>query len=95
MSYWIYILAHKKGGAIYIGMTRDLSQRLYQHRCGRHSSHTQRYSIHRLVYAEEHEDIADAQVREHRLKRWRRAWKEALIESVNPDWKDLSPPLSE
>ena len=93
MPYWVYILAHKKHGALYVGMTSDLSMRLDQHRHGLHSAHTRKYSIHRLVYAEEHADVSEAQTRERRIKRWRRGWKITLIENQNPDWNDLADTL--
>ena len=85
----VYILASRPGGAIYVGMTTNIRQRLETHHAGL-VRHTQRYSIKRLVYIEGHETIEDAVIRENRLKTWKRAWKIALIERINPRWRDLS-----
>lgn len=85
----VYILASRRNGSLYTGMTTDIRQRLTEHRAG-FVSHTDRYRIRRLVHLEFHPTIADAVTRERRLKRWHRAWKIALIEEQNPDWNDLS-----
>jgi len=89
MSHFVYILANQPHGAIYIGSTRDLRQRLEQHRSGGVSGHTSRYGIKTLVYFERHEKTVDALHRERRMKRWRRAWKDELIEEVNLEWRDV------
>ena len=86
---WGYILASKRGGTLYIGVTADIARRSWEHRQGVAEGFTQRYSVKRLVFVERHEDIAAAIQREKSLKRWPRAWKVALIESGNPDWNDL------
>ncbi len=87
---FVYILASRKNGAIYIGLARDLRQRMGQHRSGGISSHTKKYDIFTFVYFEIHETLEAALLRERRLKRWKRDWKDELIESVNPGWADLS-----
>jgi putative endonuclease len=85
----IYILASRRNGSLYIGVTSDIRRRLTQHRDGT-VAHTHRYRIRRLVYLEFHDRIVDVIVREKRLKFWRRAWKINLIETANPNWDDLS-----
>ena len=82
MSYWVYILASEPGGTLYIGVTNNLIRRIHQHKTGEGSAFVRKYGVVRLVYAEEHRDIADAIAREKRLKRWRRAWKLRLIQST-------------
>lgn len=89
MAYFTYILASRSGKAIYIGATNDLRKRVAQHRSGQGSAHTARYNIHRLVYFEEHETAQAAYQREHKLKRWKRVWKDELIQQNNPNWTDL------
>lgn len=87
--YYVYILASKPFGAIYIGVTNDLAQRVLEHRKGSGSAHTSKYKIFRLVYWEDYEDINLAIDREKKLKRWKRKWKDSLIEEDNPNWHDL------
>jgi putative endonuclease len=86
---WVYILAHKPQGTLYVGVTADLARRAHQHRSAATEGFTRRYNVHRLVWCEWHADIVDAIAREKSLKRWRRAWKVALIERENPNWDDL------
>lgn len=88
-SYWIYILASRPQGALYIGVTNNLARRVFEHRTGVGSEHAERYRIWRLVYIEPHDDIRVAIAREKQLKKWRRQWKIDLIEAENPDWTDL------
>jgi putative endonuclease len=90
VSAFVYILASRPGGAIYIGATTNLRGRVTQHRLGAVDSHTRRYRIHRLVYFETHQTLELALARERKLKRWRRAWKDALIAGANPMWRDLA-----
>nr|WP_122520074.1 GIY-YIG nuclease family protein [Pannonibacter phragmitetus] len=90
MSHFVYILANQPHGAIYVGSTRDLRQRLEQHRAGTVVAHTRRYNIKTLVYFEQHETVIEALHREKRLKRWPRIWKENLITEHNPGWWDVS-----
>ena len=89
MSYWVYILASRKRGTLYIGVTSNLARRVSEHRKGRGSRFVKQYRVTRLVYAEPHEEIENAIQREKTMKEWRRAWKVMLIESVNPEWNDL------
>jgi putative endonuclease len=83
--YWVYILASRLGGTLYIGVTNNLVQRVYQHRTGVVPGFTKEYRVHRLVYFEPHTDIEAAIRREKRLKKWNRAWKIRLIEENNPN----------
>ena len=89
----VYLLASKPYGAIYIGVTSDLIQRLWQHREGITGGFTTRYKVHRLVRYELFGDMAAAITQEKRLKNWHRQWKINLIQSENPDWHDLAPGL--
>jgi len=89
MGGWVYIMASKPYGILYIGVTAYLAARGDQHRRDVGSAFCRRYGIHTLVYAEPHERIEDAIAREKAMKAWKRAWKIRLIESVNPDWRDL------
>jgi len=87
---YVYILASKRHGTLYIGVTNDLARRVHEHRIGAASVFTKRYDIHRLVWFEEYATVPEAIQRETSLKRWKRAWKIDLIEGVNPDWDDLA-----
>lgn len=87
---YVYILASNKNGTLYIGVTTNLIQRVYQHKSHMVEGFTQKYHVDRLVYVEEFPNIADAIEREKQLKKWNRAWKVALIEEDNPGWQDLS-----
>lgn len=91
---WVYIMADRYRGTIYVGVTADLVLRVSQHRSGTGSGFCQRYGLRRLVWAAEFDRIIDAIAQEKRLKRWRRAWKFELIEQVNPGWEDLSASLA-
>jgi putative endonuclease len=88
-KYYVYIVASKKNGTIYIGMTNNLKGRVVQHKEGLIPGFTQKYKVNMLVYFEEYNDVRDAITRETQMKRWKREWKIELIESVNPEWKDL------
>jgi len=88
-KYAVYILASRKYGALYIGVTGDLLGRTITHREEWLKGFTSRYRIHNLVYAEFHITPSSAIQREKQLKKWRRAWKIELIEEFNPDWRDL------
>jgi len=88
-QYYVYILASKRNGTLYIGVTRDLTKRVYEHKQGLVEGFTQKYNVHRLVYFETTNDINEAIHREKCLKKWNRSWKIKLIEENNPDWKDL------
>lgn len=86
---YIYILASKRNGTLYIGVTADLVGRVWQHKNGQGSAFTRQYRVHRLVYFEKHEDIKTAISHEKSMKKWRRKWKLELIEKLNPQWRDL------
>jgi len=88
-QYFVYILASRKHGTLYIGMTNDLVKRVWQHKEGVIEGFTKKYSIDRLVYYEVYQRPGDAIQREKSLKRWPRSWKINLIEDDNPDWSDL------
>ena len=85
----IYILASKKNGTLYIGVTSNLVKRVWEHKNNVVAGFTQKYSVHHLVWYELHEEMTSAIIREKKLKKWRRAWKIELIEKENPDWADL------
>lgn len=89
----IYILANRKYGTIYIGVTSNLVKRVWQHKNNITKSFTQKYHIHYLVWYEVHQEITSAIAREKNLKKWRRDWKIKLIERDNPNWLDLYPDL--
>jgi putative endonuclease len=93
MQYYIYILASKKSGTLYIGVTSDLIKRVYEHKNDIVEGFTQKYAVHNLVYFEATESIESAIIREKQLKKWNRAWKINLIEKSNPAWNDLYPYL--
>jgi len=93
MSYYVYILASKRNGTLYIGVTNDLKRRIYEHKNGLIDGFTKKYSVKNLVYYEQTNDVHEAILREKRLKKWNRDWKIKLIEEMNPDWKDLSEDL--
>ena len=85
----VYILASKRNGTLYTGVTSDLVQRVWQHKNGVVEGFTKRYGVHLLVWFEIHETMASAITREKAIKEWKRAWKLELIEKENPDWRDL------
>ena len=94
MNYYVYILASATNYTVHIGVTSDLIRRVYEHR--EHldpDSFTSKYGVHKLVYFEQTNDVKSALEREKQLKGWRRSKKNALIESMNPEWKDLYPEL--
>ena len=88
-EYWVYILASKRNGTLYVGVTSDLNRRIYEHRQMLIEGFTKKYNITHLVYAEGFQDINDAIHREKCIKKWNREWKLKLIEEHNPDWRDL------
>jgi putative endonuclease len=87
--YTVYILASRKHGTLYIGVTNDIARRVWEHRQGLGSLFVKRYRVARLVYVETHEEIARAIQREKTMKEWPRASKIRLIERGNPEWEDL------
>ena len=88
--FYVYILATRKNGPIYVGVTNNLSRRVHEHKSHQIHGFTARYNIERLVYAEAYPTAVEAISREKALKRWRRAWKVQLIEKDNPEWDDLA-----
>ncbi len=87
---WVYILASKRNGTLYVGVTSDLWRRMEEHKQGLIEGFTKKYGVKRLVWAERHESIAAAIQREKTIKKYPRRWKLNLIESLNPQWRDLS-----
>ncbi len=94
MGGYVYILASKKIGTLYTGVTNDLARRVWEHKEGIIKGFTSRYIVKRLVWYEVYERIEDAITREKCIKEWKREWKLELIEKFNPDWKDLYPELN-
>ncbi len=88
-AFWVYILASRPGGALYVGVTNDLIRRVYEHREGLVPGFTRRYCVKRLVYYEHHETALAAIQREKNIKHWPREWNIDLIVSMNPEWRDL------
>jgi putative endonuclease len=93
-SFFVYILASRRNGTLYVGVTNDLARRLSEHKAKLVPGFTRKYEVDQLVYFEVFDSILEARAREHSLKRWRRAWKIALIEKLNPDWRDLTDELN-
>lgn len=88
-QYYVYILASHRNGTLYTGFTNNLLQRTWSHKNDIVKSFTKKYQVHRLVYYEVFEDRDEAIKREKQLKKWHRRWKLELIETLNPDWKEL------
>jgi putative endonuclease len=88
-QYYVYILASKRNGTLYIGVTNNLAKRVYEHKSNLVEGFTQKYKVHNLVYYEVYRNIQDAILREKRMKKWKRQWKVELIEKDNPQWDDL------
>ncbi|MBP7133926.1 GIY-YIG nuclease family protein [Patescibacteria group bacterium] len=93
MTYYVYILANRENGALYVGVTNDLHRRIQEHRESDQHCFTKKYKIDRLVHQEAYTDVRNAIAREKQLKKWNRQWKIILIEKENPTWKDLAPLL--
>jgi putative endonuclease len=89
MSFFVYILASRRNGTLYVGMTDDLARRYLQHRNGEFPGFTMKYGVKLLVWFEEHGSRDSAFTRERQIKKWHRKWKLELIESINPQWVDL------
>ncbi|MFQ5470323.1 MAG: GIY-YIG nuclease family protein [Gammaproteobacteria bacterium] len=85
----VYMLASKRNGTLYIGVTSDLIKRVWEHKQGLVDGFSKKYRVHRLVYFEQYEDMSTAITREKQLKKWNRAWKIKLMENENSDWRDL------
>ena len=88
-AYYVYLMASKKNGTLYTGVTNDLRRRVWQHKNDIQEGFTKKYGVHRLVWYEETTDIKEAIQREKQMKKWRRQWKIDLINKENPDWDDL------
>ena len=89
-QYWVYILTNEHGNVTYTGFTNNLERRLKEHRSGEIPGFTNMYNCVKLVYFEGFNDVHQAIAREKQLKSWKRSWKNSLIMSMNPQWKDLS-----
>ncbi len=89
-SSYVYILASKRNGTLYIGVTSNLGRRIYEHKTSVNEGFSDKYSVKTLVWYEEHLDIYFAIQKEKQLKKWKRAWKLRLIEGLNPEWSDLA-----
>ncbi len=90
----VYLLASQRNGTLYIGVTSNLIQRIWQHREGLAEGFTKKYGIKTLVWYEQHATMESAITREKALKKWNRAWKLRLIEETNPQWRDLWPEIN-
>ena len=92
---WVYIMSNRRNGTLYVGVTSDLSRRIWEHREGLIDGFTKRYGLKRLVYYEWHDDIRLAIQRETSMKHWPRAWKVRLIHVMKPNWDDLYETLNQ
>jgi putative endonuclease len=92
--FFVYILASKRNGTLYVGVTNNLARRLSEHKAKLVPGFTRKYELQQLVYFEAFDSILEARAREHSLQRGRRAWKIALIEKLNPDWRNLTDELN-
>ena len=90
MDYYVYILTNNRGNVMYVGVTNDLERRLYEHKHELIDGFTKKYHVHKLVYYEATPDVNAAIAREKQIKGWNRKRKNALVMSINPEWKDLS-----
>jgi putative endonuclease len=91
--FWLYILASQRNGTLYLGVTNDLHRRMAEHKSKAFPGFSARYGVQRLVWYAEYASILDARLAEAKMKKWRRAWKLALIEEHNPTWEELELPL--
>lgn len=91
--FFVYVLSNRPKGVLYVGVTGDLLRRVAEHKGKYVAGFTRDYGVSNLVYFEEYASILEARAREHTMKRWHRAWKISLVETMNPDWKDLSDQL--
>ncbi len=92
-DYYVYILASKRNGTLYVGTTSDIAKRIVRHKNIRGSKFVQKYNVHRLVFYEKANGYREARKRERQLKWWKRKYKLAIIEQMNPEWRDLSEKL--
>jgi putative endonuclease len=93
--FYVYLLANRRNGTLYVGVTNDLARRVYEHRQHAVPGFTGRYGVTMLVWYELHGSIVEAIAQEKRIKHWRRAWKLALVERFNPQWRDLYETLNQ
>jgi putative endonuclease len=93
LPFYVYLLASRRHGTLYLGITRDLVRRVHEHKSHEVRGFSARYAVDRLVWFEVYDHPTDAIAREKLLKKWRRDWKIRLIEEQNPDWRDLYPSL--
>jgi putative endonuclease len=93
MDYFVYAMASRKNGTLYVGVTNDLVRRTHEHRENLIAGFTSRYGVHRLVWFESTPSVEAAIHKEKQIKNWSRAWKVALIERTNPEWIDLYPTI--
>jgi putative endonuclease len=89
LAYYVYLLASRRDGTLYLGVTNDLVRRVYEHKTKTVRGFSARYGVNRLVWFEIYDDPVTAITREKEMKKWRRVWKIRLIEAANPEWKDL------
>jgi putative endonuclease len=94
LPFFVYILASKRNGTLYVGVTNNLARRLSEHKAKLVPGFTRKYDVNLLVYFEAFDSVLEARARENSLKRWRRAWKVALIEKLNAHWRDLTEELN-
>ena len=92
--FYVYLLSSRANGTLYVGMTRDLLKRVWEHKIKAIPGFTTKYGVDRLVWFEQHDSLESAFARERQIKEWKRAWKIQLIEADNPQWIDLYPSLS-
>ncbi len=90
MSYFVYILASKKNGTLYVGVTNNIERRVHEHKLGLTEGFTKKYKVHTLVYCEEYSEVQTAIAREKQIKKWSRTTKLTAIEQENPHWDDLA-----
>jgi len=90
----VYLLASQRNGTLYVGVTSDLVNRVWQHRTDEMDGFSKKYNVHLLVWYEQHPSMESAIIREKAIKKWKRAWKVVLIEESNPDWGDLWPMIN-
>jgi putative endonuclease len=89
LAFYVYLLASRRHGTLYLGVTNDLVRRVWEHKAKLLPGFSARYGVDRLVWFEPHSDVTAAIAREKQIKKWRRDWKIAVIEADNPDWHDL------
>ena len=89
MNYFVYLMASRKNGTLYVGVTNDLVRRVYEHKNGLVQGFTSRYTVHQLVWFESTPSVESAIDKEKQIKNWKREWKLALVEKTNPEWRDL------